>query len=121
LFLRHFWSAALEVDPRARDADEGLRFPICRSDRLIELFRGAGLEDVCCEALEIVTDFSDFEDYWRPMLGGTGPAPTFAASLEPEERNRLRAELQRRLPTEADGRISLKARAWAVRGRKSST
>jgi SAM-dependent methyltransferase len=115
-FLRYFWDAAVEVDPSAHELDEGSRFPICWPDTLTRLFRDAGLVDVVCEPLDIATEFESIEDYWTPFLGGTGPAPSFVASLNAEKRGLLRARLERVLPRQTDGTIRLRARAWAVRG-----
>jgi hypothetical protein len=67
-------------------------------------------------ALEIPTDFATFDDYWTPFLRGTGPAPSYVASLDPHQRESLRARLERRLQAGSEGRIPLRARAWAVRG-----
>ena len=115
-FLRFFWDAARAVDARAAELDEGVRFPICTPDRLTRLFQDAGLVDVRCDALEITTEFENIEDYWAPFLGGTGPAPSLVASLDTNSRSALRAELGRTLPRQPDGRIRLRARAWAVQG-----
>jgi SAM-dependent methyltransferase len=115
-FLRIFWDAASRVDPNAIVLDEGTRFPLCRRDALVDLFRNAGLRDIRCEPVEIGTDFSSFEEYWRSFQGGSGPAPSYVASLEEDQRAELANELERALPTGADGSIRLTARAWAVRG-----
>ena len=115
-FLRRFWDAAAAIDPDARDLDEGRRFPICRPDALEALFRGSGLREVACEPIEIATRFSDFSDFWAPFLGGTGPAPSYVASLESRRREALAEHLERSLPRQPDGAISLTARAWVVRG-----
>lgn len=115
-FLRHFWDAAAAVDAAARDLDEGRRFPLCRRDALTALFRGGGLGDVCCEPIEIPTAFAGFDDYWRPLLGGTGPAPSYVASLDADQRAILARRLEEALRRESDGTIALTARAWAVRG-----
>jgi SAM-dependent methyltransferase len=114
--LRRFWDSAAAVDPDARDLDEGVRFPLCGPDALDALFRGAGLGDVVCEAIEIPTRFSSFGELWTPFLGGTGPAPSYVASLEPHQRDALARDLEDSLPREPDGAICLVARAWAVRG-----
>jgi len=114
--IRCFWDAAIELDPAAASLDEGARFPLCRPEALAELFAGAGLEDIETTAIEIPTLFSSFEDYWRPFLGGQGPAPAYAISLEVDARARLRDRLRQRMPVLADGSISLTARAWAARG-----
>jgi len=113
-FLRRFWDAASALDPAARELDEGGRFPLCQPDALTELFRTGGLRDVRCEPLEIATAFTGFDDYWRPFLGGTGPAPSFVASLEPERRAALARRLADTLQRGPDGTLALSARAWSV-------
>jgi hypothetical protein len=72
--------------------------------------------EVRVHAIEIPTVFTDFDDYWSPFLGGVGPAPGYVMSLPDEQRRALRDALRASLPTEADGRVRLTARAWAVRG-----
>jgi SAM-dependent methyltransferase len=116
--LRSFWEEAAAADPRAADLDEGRRFPLCRTTALASLFRGAGLAHVETDALGIATEFDDFDDYWTPFLSGTGPAPSYVASLDARNRELLRAKLRRRLHPGSNGRIRLHARAWAVRGSK---
>jgi len=115
-FLRHFWNAAAAVDSAVSELDEGNRFPLCRRDALTALFRNGGLRDVRCEPIEIPTAFASFDDYWGPLLGGTGPAPTFVATLDADRRAILTRRLEEILPREPDGTITLTARAWAVRG-----
>lgn len=113
--MRHFWDAAVELNPDAAKMDEGARFPVCRPEALTELFASAGLHEVDLTAIDITTPFASFEDYWRPFLGGQGPAPAYAMALDEIERARLRDRIQGRIPLQADGSISLTARAWAVR------
>ncbi len=67
-------------------------------------------------ALDVPTEFIDFDDYWTPFLGGQGPAPGYAMSLTEDHRRALHDLLHSRLATAADGSIRLTARAWAVRG-----
>jgi SAM-dependent methyltransferase len=115
-FLRVFWDEAGAADPRAREMDEGRRFPMCRADALESIFREAGLKDVATSPVEIPTRFESFEEYWSPFEGGTGPAPSYVASLAPEARKHLRDRLERRLEPSDGAAIDLVARAWAVRG-----
>jgi SAM-dependent methyltransferase len=115
-FLRAFWDAAAAVDSAARALDERHRFPLCRRDTLTALFRGSGLGDVRCEPIDIPTAFASFDDYWRPFLGGTGPAPSYVASLDADRRAILARRLEEMLRPGPDGTIALTARAWAVRG-----
>jgi SAM-dependent methyltransferase len=114
--MRRFWDAAVLLDPAARDLDEGQRFPICQLERLLALWRDAGLVNTAVRVIDIPTVFRDFADYWMPFLGGQGPAPGYCVSLSEAERGALREHLRAALPAAADGTIPLQARALAVRG-----
>jgi len=114
--LRHFWNAAVALNPQAFDLDEGRRFPTSQPQPLAALFRTAGLKAVEVRAIDVATDFHDFDDYWLPFLGGQGPAPSYAMALSEEQRAALRERLRQSLPFALDGSIPLVARAWAVRG-----
>lgn len=113
--MRFFWDAAVELDPDAAKLDEGVRFPLCRPEALEELFASTGLKGVEVKPIDIPTPFADFDDYWLPFLGGQGPAPAYAMSLDETARVRLRECIRERLPVAANGSISLTARAWAAR------
>jgi SAM-dependent methyltransferase len=114
--LRAFWDAAVDLDPDAAKLDEGVRFPLCRPDALVDLFTRAGLRGVEVSAIDIPTNFATFEDYWRPFLGAQGPAPAYAATLDESARARLRDRIKERISPRAGGAIALTARVWAVRG-----
>lgn len=116
--MRYFWDVAVELDAAAAPLDEGLRFPLCRPEALRELFAGAGLSAQVTE-LDIPTPFPGFDDYWNPFLGGQGPAPAYAMSLDEARRTKLRERLRTRVPAGKDGAITLIARAWAVRAEAS--
>ncbi len=113
--MRFFWDAAVELNSDAARMDEGIRFPLCRPEALAGLFASAGLNGAEVRAIDIPTPFASFEDYWQPFLGGQGPAPAYAMSLDAATRARLRDRIRERVPVEADGSISLTARAWAIR------
>jgi hypothetical protein len=98
--------------------DEGQRFPICRPEPLRAALAAAGLQDVRVEAIDIATEFADFEEYWRPFLGGQGAAPAYVAKLSEERKAELREQLRRTLPFEPDGSVRLVGRAWAAKGHR---
>jgi SAM-dependent methyltransferase len=116
--MRRFWDAAVALDPEAGELDEGRRFPLCRPEPLMALLHEAGLTEVESRPIDVPTVFRDFDDYWAPFLGGQGPAPGYAMSLDEPRRVALRERLRASLPVEAGGSIHLIARAWAVRGTK---
>ncbi len=113
--MRRFWDAAVVIDPRAAVLDEGRRSTICRPEPLARAFLEAGFSGITTWPIDVPTRFRDFDDYWTPFLGGTGPGPAFAVSLDELRRTALRDRLRATLPIAADGSIGLIARAWAVR------
>jgi len=114
--LRFFWDAAVALEEKAAELDEGRRFPLCQEGKLERLFVDSGLRQVKSRAIEIATVFASFEDYWRPFLSGVGPAPSYVMTLSERQRIALKEQLLVSLPQAADGTISLVARAWAVQG-----
>lgn len=114
--MRYFWDAAVELNPKAADLDQARRFPICNPERLEALFNAVELHKVETTAIEVPTDFRDFNDYWSSFAGGQGPAGSYTISLTEAERAALRELLHRRLPIRSDGSIPLLARALAVKG-----
>jgi SAM-dependent methyltransferase len=112
--LRVFWDAARELDPAA--PDEGRVMRLCSEPELAELWTRQGLVDVETAPLEIGTTHPSFADYWEPFTLGAGPGGAYCASLEPERLDLLRDACYRRLGS-PNGPFTLRARAFAVRGR----
>jgi len=112
-FIDAFWKAAAALDDAAAELDEGLRFPFCTPAGLTAMCREAGIGDASVEAIEVTTEFPDFEAFWRPFTLGAGPAPGYCISLPDDRRRRLKERLGATLG--ADGPIRLPARAWAVK------
>jgi len=81
---------------------------------LAALFRAAVLDHVQIRAIDVPTRFKDFDDYWKPFLGGQGPAPGYRMSLPEDRWTALRERIRESLPISNDGKIHLIARAWAV-------
>jgi SAM-dependent methyltransferase len=63
-------------------------------------------------ALDVQAGYQDFEDFWRTLGGGAGPAGQWYASLDAEARERAHDELFRQLGSPS-GPFELKARAFA--------
>lgn len=110
-----FWKSAAEIDPDAADLDESARFPFCQKQGLKQLCHDAGASDIEISAIEVETQFPDFEAFWHPFTLGAGPAPGYVKSLPEDGRRQLRDHLKARVGT--DGPVSLPARTWAVKTR----
>jgi trans-aconitate methyltransferase len=113
--LRIFWDAATALDPAAAELDEA-RFAVSRPGALAQVLRAAGLRDVRDGELVVPTVFPGVDDFWQPFLGGQGAVAGYLARLDESARDALAAEVRRRLPVAADGRVHLTARAWVARG-----
>ncbi len=50
-FIRHFFDAAIALDSKAAEHDEGPRFPICHPDALRQLFEATGCRMWKCAQL----------------------------------------------------------------------
>ncbi len=115
--IRLFWDTVVSLDPGAANLHEAERFPLCNESALRAAFEAAGLTEVATIALNLSAEFTDFDDYWTPFLGGQGPAPGYVVSLPEGRRTALRDALSSRLAP-AHGAFSLSAGTWAVRGIK---
>jgi SAM-dependent methyltransferase len=114
--LRHFWDAAVALDPAAGDVDEGRTMPFCTANTLGDLWAEAGLEQVSVGEAVVDADYQSLDDLWQPLESGVGPAGAYVALLEPSQRAALREELGRRLGI-GDAPFRLAARAWIATGR----
>lgn len=114
--LRAFWDEAVAAKPAAAGRDER-NMPLCKAGELAALWKAQGLTDVSEQPLTIAMSFASFDDYWEPFLGGQGPAGAYVATLTAAERETLRERLRKRLlGGGAAGPLTLRGRAWAVKG-----
>jgi SAM-dependent methyltransferase len=105
-----FWEAARELDPDVMDESH---LPGAREGHLAELFEAAGLRELEETSLAVRAEHPTFEDWWVPFTLGVGPAGTYAAGLDPEQRARVAELAREKLPPEP---FVVVAHAWAVRG-----
>ena len=52
-FIRHYFDAAIALDSKAAEHDEGPRFPVCRPDALRQLFEATGLQNVEVRPIDV--------------------------------------------------------------------
>ncbi len=118
VFQRLFWDTACGIDPQAtaRRARLFSAKPALPGG-LRDLFVAAGLANVEETLITFRMDYANFEDYWRPLLGGQGPIGSYVAGLADDLQARLKAAVQAAYCGGApDGPRAMSATAWAVRG-----
>ena len=109
--LAVFWRAVNTVDPNARD-ESGLAG--ARAGHLAELVERAGLREVESSLLTVHVRYVGFAEWWEPLTLGVGPAGSYVAHLNPEQRSNLAAHCARLLPP---GSFGITASAWTALGR----
>ena len=111
-----FWDAALAIDPNARSS--GRKGSYGSVEALSKLWKDAGLAEVEVAGLVVPCRVSFFDELWQPYLKSQGGATrAFMESLSAARREAFREAMRRNvLGDGADGPITLKAKAWAVRG-----
>ena len=82
---RLFWDTAAMLDPAANRlrAESMSRRGTSRGE-LRAMFETAGLTAAEEDAETIWMEFSDFDDYWNPILGGEGTLGKYVAALPPD-------------------------------------
>ena len=116
--LTTFWEAAAALDARGVAAlDERARMRFGWENGLGELWLDGGVRGTTSGEIVVSAAYESFDDLWEPFTRGVGPAGAYAASLEPEALQSLRAEYYRRLGCPR-GPFELTARAWYAVGRK---
>ena len=110
--LRTFWQSVRALDP---DADSETS-PFGDRGKLDALWRESGLQEVETEALEVSSEYEDFDELWSSFSRGVGPAGQYLLSQQPERQEAIRSEYFTRVG-EPSGSFTLAGRAWAVRGR----
>jgi len=118
VYQRMFWDTAAGIDPNAATTRDRLfSGKLALPDGLPNLFRDAGLAEVQPGSITIRMNYANFDDYWRPMLGGQGPVGTYVSALPHDTRQRIEGEVRMAyLSGSPDGERSLTATAWAVKG-----
>ena len=87
-----------------------------RIEVLRQLWSDAGLEAIETREIDVSRTFADFEDFWSTALGAPSVGSTLAA-MTAAERALLKDRISARLAADAEGHITCRARANAVKGR----
>lgn len=87
-----------------------------RIESMQELWSGAGLESVDTRQITVQRTFTGFDDYWATVIGWPSLGTRIGA-LTSEERALLEERMRAHLQPDATGRITVTARANAVKGR----
>jgi ubiquinone/menaquinone biosynthesis C-methylase UbiE len=81
-------------------------------------WEAADLADVATTRLFTTVSYASFDDLWQPLLSGSTPVTAAVAVLPSDARDEVHRRLRERfLGERPDGPFSLRAEAFAVRGR----
>jgi len=80
------------------------------------LWRNAGLADVEARVIEVERSYEDFDAFWNSIQGSPSIKAS-TANMPPAVQADLKDRVRKRLPSAADGRVTLTAWANAVKGR----
>jgi SAM-dependent methyltransferase len=118
VFQRLFWDTVCGIDPQAHDRRARLfSAKPALPGGLRGLFVAAGLERIEEDLITFRMDYANFEDYWRPLLGGQGPIGSYVAALAGDLQARLETAVGAAYCAGApDGPRAMSATAWVVRG-----
>lgn len=93
------------------------RMDASRMEALLDLWIGAGLEDVQMREITVHRTFVSFDDFWTTSLKSPALRPAVAA-MKSGDVETLISRVRTRLPPDADGGITYAARAHAIMGRR---
>jgi len=118
VFQRLFWDTACGIDPQAIERRARLfAAKPALPGGLHDLFAAAGLGRIEESLITFRMDYANFDDYWRPLLGGQGPIGSYVAGLAGDLQARLETAVRAAYCAGApDGPRAMSATAWAVRG-----
>ena len=80
------------------------------------IWENAGLVDIETQTIDVQRRYESFERFWEIAQTGPRVAPRIAR-MSDDDRARLRDGLRRRLPVDAQGQLSDRAWANAIKGR----
>jgi hypothetical protein len=80
------------------------------------LWTGAGLEAVETRTIDAPRTFADFDEFWATATLGVS-VTSVLASMSEADVARLKEQVRAKLPLGPDGRLTIDARANAVKGR----
>jgi SAM-dependent methyltransferase len=113
---RLFWDTIVALEPEAARSRAAKR-PMTGEGELRAAFESAGFTDVADTMLAIRMDYTDFDDFWLPMVYGQGTFGNFFDALPETKRDRLRDAVKAGyLAGGSDGPRGFASVAWAVRG-----
>lgn len=87
-----------------------------RTDALVKLWNGAGIDAVETREITVQRTYADFDEFWTITQLSAGIRP-MVAKMSAAELDELKAKTRARLPVDEAGRITYSARANAIKGR----
>jgi ubiquinone/menaquinone biosynthesis C-methylase UbiE len=114
---RHFWQAVADVAPELIEGRATDRPPMKETATVADRFVEAGLAQVEEKAFSFTAEFSDFDDYWHPLIHNRQNVGRFCETLSGEQLCIIATQVKEILPMANDGSISFESRASAIKAR----
>jgi len=123
MYARFAWDIAAVLDPvAATERDKLFQTRFLRPGSLEALWTESGLIEVRGQSLAIDMTFSDFDDYWQPLLDAGQTFSRYFGALPAAAQSRTYEAVRAAfLVADDDGPRSFAARAFAVAGRVPSS
>lgn len=87
-----------------------------RTDALVKLWNGAGIDAVESREITVQRTYADFDEFWTITQLSAAIRP-IVAKMPAAELDELKGKTRARLPVDGAGRITYSARANAIKGR----
>jgi SAM-dependent methyltransferase len=114
--INSLWDAALSLDYNAPQ-DKNKLGVYGTAQGLISVWTAADIRNIEVKNIVFPCGFESFDDFWKPLTEGQGPAGVYLRRISEDNRKVLRDRLRQNLfGSCTDGPFTLKAKAWAVRG-----
>ena len=81
------------------------------------LWKQSGFVDIEATVVRTRRTFDDFEDYWSIAIAAPNVAPMLS-TMPIADVAQLKSRVREQMPIQADGRVSIDARANAIVGRR---
>jgi hypothetical protein len=117
--LRDFWAAAHAADLNVRRTGSYQERSFGREEELVDQWQATDIDAIDVSDIVIRVPNHEFADLWSSLLVGVGPLGSYVASLDDDQREKVRVEFGGRVGWPSAS-FELSGRARCITGREPS-